>query len=95
MFLIEDTSIKITRGDSAEFDITVYDADGNIARRRQGRIYSKRKCLCENRIDTKDRNASSDKARGYSVAFLSKVCLRCTSYICRWHGRHHHPAVNF
>ena len=36
MFLIEDTSIKITRGDSAEFDITVYDADGNIYELQEG-----------------------------------------------------------
>ena len=29
MFLIEGTTIKLTRGDSAEFDITVEDANGS------------------------------------------------------------------
>lgn len=30
MFKIEGTTISLTRGDSAEFDIEVYDSDGNL-----------------------------------------------------------------
>lgn len=36
MFLIEGTAIRLTRGDSAEFGITVYDAAGNLYELQEG-----------------------------------------------------------
>ena len=36
MFIIEGTTIKLTRGDSAEFDINIFDAGGNPYELQEG-----------------------------------------------------------